>query len=202
MILLMFVGFPLLTASLGFAAGVLLFIILAVVTSMITAVLCHRLTARLDLHAPTFARWMHTLHLAFYPIAVPRCLDGLYLRHFPSFDGVSLAYVVGGRQLAERFGRYYLAQIARMEGAADSESLARELARIRNRRSAILASVLKQIGSSLEDIREAPRPAGPDCQSYCPSCFVQYKLANGTCHDCGGIALQPLNAIPTNRDSA
>jgi len=41
------------------------------------------------------------------------------------------------------------------------------------------------------DVEELLRPAEPlhDSRSYCPRCHNQYVLAEGTCPDCGGLAL-------------
>jgi hypothetical protein len=199
MIILMFGGFPLLTLAAGFEIGALLFLALAVITSITAAVFHHHLAAELDPYASNFARWMSTLHLAFYPISVPRCLDGLCFRHFPAFDNAAIAYVIGGRQLAEQAASEFFARIGELEAAADSDATSKALALYRGRRTGALAAFFKEIGSSLDDVLRAPAAHSADSHSYCPSCFAQYKIASGRCTDCSGVMLQSLDLTARTR---
>jgi hypothetical protein len=38
-----------------------------------------------------------------------------------------------------------------------------------------------------------PRAAEHDARSYCPRCRSQYRVPDGSCTDCGGLALVPLD---------
>ncbi|MCL5287826.1 MAG: hypothetical protein M1453_07530 [Acidobacteria bacterium] len=43
----------------------------------------------------------------------------------------------------------------------------------------------------------APPAREPQCLSYCPRCWNQYRFAEGTCPDCGGIEVQRFEDAPT-----
>jgi hypothetical protein len=194
---LILAGFPLLNLALGFEIGVLLFLILAVITSTTAAVFCHRLIGEVDPRASKLARVAAALRLALYPISLPRCLDEIYLRHFPAFESVALAHVVGGRRLLEQSVQELCARMAEFEAAADSEATAVALVQHRERRTRALAAFLRQVGSNLDEILQAPAARDAGSRSYCPRCFVQFRAATGTCPDCRGVILKPLRPATT-----
>jgi hypothetical protein len=172
-------------------------LILAVLTSTTAAVYYHRLIGEIDPRASKFERVAAALRLALYPISLPRCLAEIYLRHFPAFDSVALAYVLGGRRLVEQSVQELFGRMAEFEAAADSEATATALVRHRERRTRALVAFLRQIGSNLDEILQAPTARDADSQSYCPRCLVQFRAATGKCPDCRGVILKPLRPATT-----
>lgn len=195
--LLLLAGFPLMNLAVGFDVGVLLFLILAVITSITAAVFYHRLIGEVDPRASKSVRVAATLRLALYPISLPRCLDEIYLRHFPAFDSVAVAYVVGGRRLLEQAVQELFARMAEFETAAGSETTATALVRYRESHTRALVGFLRRIGSNLDDILQAPTARDAGSQSYCPRCLAQFRAATGTCPDCRGVILKPLRPATT-----
>ena len=55
-----------------------------------------------------------------------------------------------------------------------------------------LEDFLKGNGLDPGQLLQAPAPADKTCLAYCPRCLAQFTTREGTCEDCGGLALLPL----------
>lgn len=188
-----FFVFPLISILGGFGLAVLFFVTSAFVTSICAGVLHHKVHPKLDPAAPALERWMATLHVALYPLAVIRCTDALSLRLLRRYEAVTIAFAVQGREAAEDAARKLQVQIQAAGTGCDDPQCAEILEQYRTMKSNMLDEFLERIGCNLEHWNAPPAQQGPDCRSYCPRCLTQYQLQEGTCGDCGGgVVLRPL----------
>ncbi len=64
----------------------------------------------------------------------------------------------------------------------------------RERQRAALERFVKQQGLNVDELIQPPQARDEASRSYCPRCDNQFVLTGGTCQDCGGIPLRPLQA--------
>lgn len=56
----------------------------------------------------------------------------------------------------------------------------------------VVEEFVRRNGFDPEELLRAPRPREPVNRTYCPRCYAQFMLEQGTCPDCGGRELAPL----------
>jgi hypothetical protein len=200
MMALVLLFLPLAIRIFGFEPGLLSFLIAAFAISIAAGYLYHPLAQSMNPSASRPQKWMSTLHVALYPLSVPRCVDAFSLQALRKYNVAAMAFVLGGgRSLAEEAVKLELGQLPSADPATADANVIAAIDEYAARRTAILREFLKSIGSSMEDIAGACAPRSPDCKTYCPRCFAQYRIEDGTCSDCAGVRLRSFRSQPENR---
>jgi hypothetical protein len=104
---------------------------------------------------------------ALYPPLLMRAAQDLRRRELSGFHPAAVVFVA-------------------LPSDAALDSLRGWIARARTpRERAGIEQLVERLGSSPEQLLVAPERSDPLAKSYCASCRVEYRLASGSCNDCG-----------------
>ena len=140
-------------------------------------------------------RWPAVMTIALSPVAAVRARDVLLRELFAGFHPLAVARAlcaeVEFRRIAARMLREFTYPIPGSVGEQQDAAAACE-AWYRERLGAAMRRALRDAGCEPEELLAPPAASGPQSESYCPRCCQQYAVTGGTCADCGGIPLEPL----------
>jgi len=149
------------------------------------------------------ARFSETLTVALSPFAAMRAHDSLGRNLLASFDPLAIAAVLlpapAFEQVAGQAYRNMLFPLACSEPGSEAFQL--ESRGFQQMRDRVRLAFLKKNVADLERFAAAPPADSPESCAYCPRCHAQFRIASGTCNDCGGIALLPLPQADASRPS-
>jgi hypothetical protein len=135
-------------------------------------------------------RFRHTGMLLLSPASAMRSSEVLLRNGLATFHPLATAAVLCTKDRFAALSRPMLLALGHpMPGEVPSESAAGRIdAWFRKKLLKRLNALLRRVEV---DPAELLRPAEPlhDSRSYCPRCHNQFVLAEGTCADCGGLAL-------------
>src|SRR5439155_761583 len=150
-------------------------------------------------------RSSHFLIVLLSPATTIRARDVLSRPLLEAFHPLAMAKVFCADQEFREFAGKVLRE-ARHPGlpvCPRPEPLAREAERYsRALLQRAVEELLSQSGLNLEELAQPPVPVDETCRSYCPRCLAQFTTSEGTCADCGGLALAPFSVAAGARESA
>ncbi|MGB0036425.1 MAG: hypothetical protein WBP79_13215 [Candidatus Acidiferrales bacterium] len=83
--------------------------------------------------------------------------------------------------------------------AGENEDASRAAQWFRERLRAAVVALIREKGCDPEALIAPPPRESDRVQTFCPRCWSQYVVAQGTCTDCGGIVLRPFPKITTGK---
>jgi hypothetical protein len=143
-------------------------------------------------------RFSHFLTIFLSPATTIRAHDVLSRPLLESFHPLALAKVFCPEPEFRAFARTVWREIRfpglpvcpRAEPVAEA---AEGHARAALRRA--IEDFLEHCGLHPDELAQPPTPTDDTCRSYCPRCLAQFTTSNGTCADCGGLALVAFPAL-------
>jgi hypothetical protein len=178
---------------LGLLAGLLAFTIAA-------AVSFHR-SHKTFYPAAEDERFTHFLIILLSPATTIRAYDVLSRPLLEAFHPLAIAKVFCPEPAFREFARRVLREIRHPALPVCPRAEPAALAAERYARTVLEKTVeefLRQGGVNLAELMQPPVPADESCHSYCPRCLAQFTTVEGSCADCGGLALAAL-AAPAER---
>ena len=136
----------------------------------------------------------------FYPFSAIRCMDLVLRDSLAAFDPIAVTAVLCGRDVAAHLAAYELVTL-RFSTTPQEVGAGSAIGEYRVARLRLLESFIAQHDLAVQALIDAPARTDDTCETYCPVCRAQYRLASGVCPDCPDMPLQPLNQ-PTRRGPA
>lgn len=140
-------------------------------------------------------RFTHTLTILLAPTTAMRAHDALSRPLLERFHPLTLARVFLPKPEFHQFARRVLLDLRQPARplCPNDEPTARETEqRARCALQSEAEKFLKAAGVEPEDLCRPPTPTDESCRSFCPRCDAQFTTPEGTCADCGGLALTPF----------
>jgi hypothetical protein len=164
-----------------------------------TAITFFRAHARL-LPAATVARWKATAVMILMPTSAVRACDALSRHLLPIQHPLAVAGVLCADDLFRAFARGTLLDLkSPVQPVCPSEESQRQETeqRFRGKLQNALNSLVQHQSLDIHGLLGPLERNEPECAAFCPRCDMQYRVADGTCQDCGGIPLRRFEAGPS-----
>lgn len=140
-------------------------------------------------------RFTHTMTILLAPTSAMRAADALARPLLETFHPLAPARVLLSpaefHAFARRLWRDLLNPALPRTPGDDPAMTAIEQHSRRAWRETV-AGLLQASGVKVDEFTPPPPPNDPACRSYCPRCLAQFTSNEGTCADCGGLALVRL----------
>jgi len=153
-------------------------------------------TPRLDIYG-------NMVKLVFYPISSLRCAEIISYHLLSIYDPIAVAAAVCGPDDAARLA---VREMVRLQYGSDPSAFEDQtcaaIAEYQQSRLRLIESFCAEQDIPIGDWRSAPSAESAECLTYCPSCGVQYRLAEGVCTDCTSVVLQPVKVTARSSNTS
>jgi hypothetical protein len=141
-------------------------------------------------------RIIHCLKMALCPPVGIRSIDLLTEQSLYKFDILSMAHLLLNKADCDEFCSAYVRDLRNPITIDSINPLVRQTCQWQNKTIMRLASlVLPSVASAINRTTALPQCQSADCLSFCPRCLIQLAIKDGTCPECNGVPLIPLNSI-------
>jgi hypothetical protein len=140
-------------------------------------------------------RFTHFLTILLSPATTIRAYDVLSRPLLEKFHPLAIAKVFCSETDFREFGRRILRELRHpaLPVCARPEAAAQAAERYwRTSLQQRIEEFLRKSGADPEELLRPPAPADESSRSFCPRCLSQFTTTEGSCADCGGLALVPF----------
>ena len=136
-------------------------------------------------------RWMTLLLMVASPPAAVRAHAWLAKDALARFHPLAVGAVLLSKEALHTFMGVTWRDLESPLGPVD-ETVAVALAEGRARHRAATQRIATQIDLDVEALTQPPNPDDASVEGFCPRCHEVYRLSEGPCSDCPGVALRRL----------